>query len=181
MENIKSVNIQNIGVNLEKIGDLLYHEGPLLSLFQDRNKPKNYYIYKWSDSDEQCNRWLVFPVSTENLRGFLYQELSLKNLIFKNSYVFLIDINNEIEQVQCLVVAKEDIPTSYLPRENSFYKQGKYTELAEKLRNTIVNRSIYDVLNHLISEVETIKKEQKIEMSLISQLLNKASQSTSVV
>ena len=101
MEEIKSVNIQNLGINLEKLGDLLYHEGPLLSLFQDRNKPENYYFYKWTDCDQVCNRWLVFPVSLENLRAFLHQELSLKNLVFKNSYIFLIDLNNELEQVQC--------------------------------------------------------------------------------
>lgn len=172
MEAIKAINIQELGLNLEKIGDFLYHEGPLLSLFKDRHNTDNYYFYKWADCDELCNRWLVFPVSTEMLRAFLYKEISLRSLLVKNSYLFLVDLNNDLQPEQYLIAASNDIPNSYLPSENSFYKEEKYTELANSFKETVTRGSIHDVLNYLLGEVDYIKKEQKREISLIAQLLD---------
>jgi hypothetical protein len=175
MENIKAINIQHLGVHLEKMGDFLYHEGPLLSLFKDKTNLNSYYFYKWTDSDDKYNRWLVFHVHAEQLRAFLFQEVSLKSLIFKNTFAFLIDIDNDLNQKQCLIASVDNIPKSYLPTEHSFYKQGKYSTFAESLKSTMdVNTSydIFNMLNYLMVELDHIKKEQSKEMSLITQLLS---------
>jgi hypothetical protein len=172
MEKINAINISSIGTNLEKIGDFLYHEGPLLSLFQDKNHLDIYYFYKWADSDDQCNRWLIFSVNTALLRSFLFQELSLRQLILKNPYVFLLDINNHLEQHQCLIASISDIPDSYLPKVSSYYKPETYTELANVFKNNLTKNGIQETLTHLVAEVEYIKKEQNKELSLIYQLLN---------
>ena len=130
MEDFKSINVHDLGVNLEKMGDFLYHEGPLLSLFRDKTNSDNYYFYKWADSDSSANRWLVFAVKKENLKHFLFQEVSLKQLINMNAFVFFVDIDNDLNPTQYLVASLDDFPVSYLPTDNSFYKEGKYTELA---------------------------------------------------
>lgn len=173
METLKSINIPNLGVELEKIGDFLYHEGPLLSLFQDRHNPDNYYFYKWSDSDTTPHRWLVFLVKKENLRRFLFQEVSLKQLIEFNTFAFFIDINDNLEPIQHQIVAIQNIPKSYLPKETSFYKDGKYTELAQSIKNSIIleNHNINEVLNTLVAEVNSLKNEQKNFSTLLANLV----------
>jgi hypothetical protein len=175
MENLKSINIPNLGIQLEKIGDFLYHEGPLLSLFKDRHNPDNYYFYKWSDSDTIAHRWLVFLVKKENLRRFLFQEVSLKQLIEFNTFAFFVDINNDLEPIQHLIVAIQDIPKSYLPKGTSFYKEGKYTELAQSIKNNLTSESndINEVLNQLIAEVNSLKNEQKVFISHLNKLADK--------
>ncbi len=161
MEQIKSLQISNLGVNLEKIGDLLYHEGPLLSLFKDKNNSDNYYLYKWADNDENYNRWLVFHVNKEDLRRFFFQELSLKQLLLLNSFVFLIDIDNNLNIEQYLIVAQQELPSSYFPKENSYYKEGKYTELAQYLKHKLLveQEDIYTLVSATKSEISSLREE----------------------
>ncbi len=170
MEKVQSINIPNLGVTLEKIGDFLYHEGPLLSLFKDKNNQENYYFYKWTDCDEEHNRWLVFLVKKENLRRFFFKEINLKQLIVElNTFVFLIDINDDLEVSQYLIVSSQDIPKSYLPKDTSFYKEGKYTELAKSIKENILaeNDSIYQVLSYLTNEISNLREEQRKVTSFV--------------
>jgi hypothetical protein len=171
MEKVKSISLQSMGVNLEKIGDFLYHEGPLLSLYKDRNNQENYYFYKWTDCDGEHNRWLVFLVKKENLRRFLFEEITLKQLIIElNTYVFLIDINDDLEASQYLIVSTQDIPQSYLPKDTSFYKQENYSELAKTVKENILieTDSIYQALSYLATEISNLKEEQRKVTNFIS-------------
>ena len=172
MEDFKSISVPDLGVNLEKMGDFLYHEGPLLSLFKDSTNADNYYFYKWADCDDYANRWLVFAVKKENLRRFLFKELSLKQLIGINTFVFFVDINDDLAPTQYLISSLNDMPKSYLPTDNSFYKEGKYTELAEYVRNTILTdeNNVKYAINILINEVGSLKKEQNKLSHLLSEL-----------
>lgn len=182
MENFKSINVHNLGVSLEKMGDFLYHEGPLLSLFRDKANSDNYYFYKWADSDNTANRWLVFSVKRENLRRFLFKEVSLKQLIGMNTFVFFVDINDDLNPIQYLIASVNDFPASYLPMDNSFYKEGKYTELAESVRKSILveDNNVKSAIDTLIDEVGFLKKEQNRLFHLVSEItVNNAQKSLS--
>ena len=176
MEIIKDIEVKNLGLALEKIGDFLYYEGPLLSLFKDKQNLDNYYFYKWSDNSDRCNRWLVFNVSTETLRAFLYKEISLKGIILKNPFVFFVDIDNDLIPVRFSIAANTDIPSNYMPASNSFYDEDIHTELSQNLKKTIIHNNIYDLLSDLRMEIENIKSEQKREIMLIDRLLADSSQ-----
>lgn len=176
MENVTSLEIKKIDVNLEKIGDFIYHEGPLLSLYQDRNNNDNYYFYKWADCDDDCNRWLIFLVTAENLKGFLFEEFSLYQLIEKNQFMFLVDLDNDFEQKKCLVVQMTDLPTNYLPSENSFYKEENYTKIASHYRITLRNNHKSPMLDSvtlsfILKEIQKIKKEQELETNIMNKIL----------
>lgn len=176
METFKAINIQELELELEKIGDFLYHEGPLLSLFKDKQNKDNYYFYKWADCDKHCNRWLIFPATTETLKSFLLGEISSRNMIMKNQYVFFVDLNNDLDADKCLIASIKEVPNSYLPSENSFYDEDIYTDFAKGFKETVTRTSVNDVLNRLVGEVEYIKKEQKREIALIAQLLDNSTQ-----
>ena len=53
-------NTQVIVDNLVKICDLLYYEGPWISLFKSND---DYYIVKWCDVNEKYNTWIVFKIT----------------------------------------------------------------------------------------------------------------------
>ena len=164
MEIIKAINIQELGLNLEKIGDFLYHEGPLLSLFKDKQNPNHYYFYKWADCDERCNRWLIFPVTTEILRGFLFKEIPLRKIILNNAYVFFIDLNNDLEAEQYLIASSSEIPNSYLPSENSFYKEECYTDFANNFKQTVALSTIIEKYEVQALYEKTLDDYMKIEL-----------------
>jgi hypothetical protein len=161
MENFSSIEIKNLGVNLEKISDFLYHEGPLLSLYRDKDHIDKYSFYKWVECDNIYNRWMVFSFSRAHLRSFLFKEYTLKQLISSNSFVFFIDINDNMESIHFRLSSISEIPLSYWPSENSFYKEGKYTEAAELMKNSISEDSLTEMVKSLVREVETLKKVQK--------------------
>ena len=61
MKRLTGIKINKLDFVPKKQGDLLSHEGPLLSVFKDHFSD-NFYLYKWSDCDEKAcqilNRYL---------------------------------------------------------------------------------------------------------------------------
>ncbi|EDN65617.1 hypothetical protein BGP_0795 [Beggiatoa sp. PS] len=64
MQEITGYLLEHFPLNLRDIVDLIYFDGPLLTLFE--NEYGDSYLYYWCDVDEQCNRWLVFRVTKKN-------------------------------------------------------------------------------------------------------------------
>jgi hypothetical protein len=55
-------------LNHYKICDLLYHEGPLLTLFRDAKG--RMFFYKWKDVADNYNKWLVTYITPNLLKDF---------------------------------------------------------------------------------------------------------------
>lgn len=177
MQELDVIQIPNIGVNLEKVGDLLYHEGPLLSLFRDKVQLSEFYLFKWADCDENCNRWLVFKSSSESLRGFLYKEYSLLQLVDKNPFVFLIDIDEDLNHVRQYIANTSSLPPVYLPSANSFFNEDSYSEIAKSMKVEIVKPSTRTILAGIETMFAEIKRDQQkmwksIEIILDTSRLN---------
>jgi hypothetical protein len=61
------------------MSDLVYVDGPVLSLYRDA---KENWLYLWCDTDNRTKeRWLLFPVSRLNLISFLEKEKPLLSLV----------------------------------------------------------------------------------------------------
>jgi hypothetical protein len=173
MEDIKGINIPKLSFNPQKLGDFLAHDGPLLSLFADTDNPDIYYFYKWADSDNQANRWLVFQVNLSVLKKFLYQEASLKGLVMQNPFVFLVDLDNEINEKQIFITATNDLPISYLPSEKSFFKEEAFTEFASEFKKNLAQNKMYDLLNQIKQEILVVREQQNNTTTILNTLLKK--------
>lgn len=81
MLNIKTAPRLNLSL-LDKhvyMSDLVYVEGPLLSLYRDA---KDNWLYFWCDTDGKSKeRWLLFPVSREDLIAYLEAKKNLLELV----------------------------------------------------------------------------------------------------
>ena len=122
MENLENYKIESLGLTLQRKGDLLYHEGPLLTHFVNSENSNEHYFYKWSDINEKCNRWLIFKVTVENLTSFFEGNLTLLHLIQKNPFVYFVDFDTNINEVNAVICPIQKIPNDYLPSERSFFK-----------------------------------------------------------
>lgn len=110
--------------DLKKIADLIYYDGPFLSLFSS-NEGKNYFYY-WCDSNDTSNRWLVFELDGKTLNDFLSKKLPLRKVIQNaiEGFVISVDIEGGFDSYKFLNPTKLSVlslPDEYLPEEDSFY------------------------------------------------------------
>lgn len=178
MKTISGIKITKLGFIPQKIGDLIYHEGPLLSLFIDRNNPDTYYLYKWADCDEKTNRWLVLQLNTIDLRSFFYKEISLRTLLLNNPLTYVLSLDDSLTEVDRMVCSTSDLPKEYLPKENSLYSEEKYTEFATVFKTIIASNRIDDMLNEILKELSVLKKNQNSTQQLLKLLVNPTKKQT---
>jgi hypothetical protein len=144
MKKLTGVKIQKLDFLPVKQGDLLYHEGPLLSVFKDALYG-NYYFYKWSDCDEKGHRWLTFKVSIKGLNDFFDKKTSLKELILEQPFSYIIDLDNDINPSQITLVSVENIPKSYLPESDSYFDELDFEVYATIFQKQLENLSLQTV------------------------------------
>ena len=171
MREIKGTKIPNLVFTPQKIGDLIYHEGPLLSLFIDKHNPDVHYLYKWADCDDESNRWLISPLNILNLRRFFYKEISLRTLLMSSPFIFTLELDENLTERAIMICKTSDLPEEYLPKENSFYNEEKYTEFSNTYKTIVGKSTIYDILDSTLKEVDILKKEVNETQQLFKMLI----------
>lgn len=122
MKAIKGFDIQFDFSTFQKISDLIYFDGPLLSHYVS-GKGDDYLFY-WVDNDVQNNRWLALRVNMTNLQKYTSKLLTLRELIENpnDGYVYCFDIDNDLHYHNIHLVQPSDLPEDYLPEEDSYYE-----------------------------------------------------------
>jgi hypothetical protein len=167
MEQIAGIKIESLGFKLTRQGDLLYHEGPLLSHFINEDN-KDHYLYKWTDCDDAAHRWLIFKVSVAHLKRFFETKYTLLQLIQDNPFVYLMDLNSEQHPINLILASTDQIPSDYLPSEKSFFKPKQYEKYAFELKDSFfpIKMGVEDAsensLTPLIQLNELIKKQNDL-------------------
>lgn len=109
--------------------DLIYFDGPLLSLYK-KDDGQDYFI-SWIDCDDRKNRWAVFPVERDSLHLYLKGEMTLRNVCLEAPQVVLFDTGMDAKRRNW--VELNAFPHDYLPRKTSFLRPEVSTEAAKKL------------------------------------------------
>lgn len=116
---------------INKICDLIYFEGPILSHFKDENG-QDYFSY-WLDEDEKGYRWLIFKVEEYDIYLFLTQQIDLKRLMLKDTMVYLNTIDDDFSDT--LRVKSKELRLDYLPERNYYYPYEIPDVYAEMISN----------------------------------------------
>jgi len=108
--------------SLERRSDLVYFDGPLLSLFE--NAQGEPFLFVWADVDAAANRWIAFRVTPEQLSSFLRKRITLRDLLLTppDGYVFVSDMSGPGEFDSVWMLRVEDVPEAYLPAPDSYYE-----------------------------------------------------------
>lgn len=108
-------------INMKKVCDILYYDGPLLSHFTSDNEN---YLYYWVDVDIKFNRWLIFKIENETLESYYKNEKSLRDLILNpiDDFLFCADLDNMLTYSNVGIIYPQDLPKSYIPEEDSFFE-----------------------------------------------------------
>lgn len=103
-------------ISLER--DLLYYDGPILSLFRDENKKP--FLFYWVDFTTTHNTWLVCSPSEDRLKGYLEGSVDLRDLINSSSSFELVDTDHEANFVNQREIDLNDYPM-YQTEPGVFY------------------------------------------------------------
>ncbi|WP_161889290.1 hypothetical protein [Pontibacter russatus] len=138
MENVQGYKLSGFPFeNLVKVKDLLYYDGPLLSHFIDEVE-ETHYFYLWVDYNEEFNRWLIFRVDEYDLVEYLVGIEPLQGLIWKNKneFLYIVDIDADVNYYNPTIVRASDLPNSYIPDEFSYFNS-PIPEIYESLLATL--------------------------------------------
>lgn len=120
----RSIGTFKIGNEIfERIGDLEWFEGALISLFEEKTSG-DLFLLHWVDVQEGFHRWLLYPVSHRALQLYLEGKLTNEDLLWLNNpaTVRIVNMNgdmklNKVESKKVAELSKE-----YLPTAESFFE-----------------------------------------------------------
>lgn len=168
MKNLGGMSIAFDWEKLHKQADLIVCDGPLLSHYSTVTGDQ--YILYWLDRDEECNRWMVVRTNLGLLRQYVNHELPLLQLLQKpeDGFVWVIDINNDLQLVHAETLPTNAIPEMYLPEPEAMYEfENEDPLLQEKLDVYELNlpesdrnifRAIIERMGWLASEMKLSRK-----------------------
>lgn len=108
------------------ICDLIYFDGPLLSLFRGDQWD---WLYMWVDTNQRgTDRWLVFRTDREDLVTYLQRQASLRELLIGSAAIYSLDkkiVHDGIEtsihrQAQFVPTAEVE---EYFPDADSYFDE----------------------------------------------------------
>lgn len=112
--------------------DLIYFDGPFLSLFRQENGGDAFFI--WLDSDSRKHRWAVVNVDRRQLGGYLNGELPLYKIIKESVDILIFDTTPKGRRTNIKKIASSKLPPNYWPEADSYLNSHIATEAALQLR-----------------------------------------------
>lgn len=114
-----------------KIGDLLFFEGSLMTLFKDTKSNSHLFLFDWADSDATYNRWLIYNIKPIDILNYLNLELTHLDLIKKSDTLYFVDIDKNLNFHNYQKIDFPNIPNSYLPDENCLFDKTECPDLTK--------------------------------------------------
>lgn len=108
--------------DLEKVRDLDYFDGPLLSHFRHR-RGGGHYLYYWCDCDEQSNRWMMIRVSETNVIRLVNRFVPLDYVIpreCQDDFVYFVDLDAAGRAMRTTLTLVSQIPGAYTPSKGAY-------------------------------------------------------------
>lgn len=108
--------------SLQKEEDLVWYDGPLLSLFRD--PAGDAWLLLWvdvEDGEHGWNRWLCVRVSEDRLASYRSGALGLCEMILDptSGPTRILDLDGQIHPLRAWEGRASDLPNDYLPHQGA--------------------------------------------------------------
>ncbi|MEL6950145.1 MAG: hypothetical protein AAGM16_08520 [Pseudomonadota bacterium] len=101
------------------VEDLLYFDGPLLSLLKGSTSQD--YFYYFVEQGPMANRWLAFAVSRSSIHDYLARHQTLRDLVEAQDSVYIVDVDDSGEVILAIESFTSDVPEKYFPPVDSLF------------------------------------------------------------
>ena len=65
------------------------------------------------------------------------KKIQLRDIILFSENKFIVDLNNNLEEINKYIILNQDIPIKYLPLKNSYYNENSYTQFARDFKTEL--------------------------------------------
>lgn len=115
----------------EKLFDIEWFEGPMMSLFT--NKKGELFIYKWVDVNPDSHTWLVFRTTHDLVRAYAQKAISEQAFILlaPDKSWYLVDTNPDLRFSNKRTLYALELSQTVLPKSHTFFKDGNCQELGK--------------------------------------------------
>ena len=94
--------------------DLLYHDGPLTSVFEVTDGLLEIWDWQYLDADKNAHVWLRYNTTPENLKRFIRNEINSYELVTSGMNHFKVVLDGQIE-----IVEEVSCPITEIPKNES--------------------------------------------------------------
>jgi hypothetical protein len=107
--------------SLQKVGDLIFFEMPLLTHLKTTDGTN--YLELWCDQDKSGERSILFAVESAALEAYRNNEVTLRNLLesARNGVVHLIERTHKGKKTMVKELPATNLPEEYRPSRDSYY------------------------------------------------------------
>lgn len=130
--------------------DLIYYDGPLLSHFMDEYGDS--YLMYWLEADDKYNRWMLIRTTIAQIQDYIAKKITLRDVILHpcDSFVWVTDVDDNLDYHDTQCVPLKNIPDAYLPDEDSLYE---FTIQNQTNLSTIYNsQNMFIILKQIVGE-----------------------------
>lgn len=122
MIEIKGKHTQFDFSSLQKCGDLIYCDGPLLSHYMSEHG--DHYLTYWVDADEKCNRWIIIRTCLKDIQRYVDKQITLYQVMTNpaDNIMWVTDVDDAMQLLNTQILSPEELPVDYLPEQNSLYE-----------------------------------------------------------
>ncbi len=101
------------------VEDILYHEGPLLSLLKASTSQD--FFYYWCGVFNKQNQWLAFEVTRDQIEGYKNGDATLLEIVKSHDHAYLVFIDVERKVRRVWQYSLGDLPKGVLPPTDSYF------------------------------------------------------------
>lgn len=164
IQDLKHINtfiIDALPFELEKVGDLMYFEGSLMSVYKDLNN--NPYIMDWVDSNDNFNRWLIYQIELTSLNSYIRGESTHYNLLNNpiNSIIFIVDKDKDNLTKNCQICSPNNLPYDYLPESELKFEDSDSRNLDNIIDNFQLDLTSAQIETKEFNILEEAKKSNE--------------------
>jgi len=135
--------------------DLVYFDGPLLSLFKGDDGIDVLFI--WLDCDDRRNRWSIIPIDRESLAQYLQKKITLRSICL--AAVRTVIFHTGVKGKRSSFYLLDTYPEEYLPDHDSYLEDSISTQEAKNLtREDAVDKSLWINGELYLEDIELIPK-----------------------
>lgn len=155
---------------LNRIGDLSYMGGPLMTLFESQDG--KIIIYDWVDIIDEAHRWLVYQTDLEMVDNYIKKRISRFDLINGaiENRIFLTDIDSEANIKNVVLTTVSNLGYDYIPSSKSKFREEDCPDL-EEIKSFIAGAVSQNVISSYVirkSTFDIIAESQKNGSEVVS-------------
>jgi uncharacterized protein DUF6575 len=122
MLGLDGVVFQSLPISgLERVRDIEYFDGPLLTHFKHHRG--DHFLYYWCDRDSQFHRWMLLRVSETNIIRLVNRFVPLDYVVPNgclDDFVYFVDVDAQCRHSNVTLLQTEKIPAEYVPEKGAY-------------------------------------------------------------